>query len=87
MDQHFASSLPGFTAEASLGKSVRGFRGQWSAREATSALQPASCDQACLDDCPDYCDGCGELPTPQQRNACFHHCVVLNRRCARACGC
>jgi hypothetical protein len=78
--------MPGFTAEVSLGRFARGFRGQWSAWRPAPALQPAACDQECLAGC-DSCDWCWELPTAAGRAWCHSHCHEEERACARDCGC
>ena len=79
-------ALPGFTADASLGKFARGFRGQWGAWRPAPALQPAACDPECASSC-DQCQSCWEPPTPAARAACRLHCRQAERACRRDCGC
>jgi hypothetical protein len=80
-------ALPGFTADASLGKFARGFRGQWSAWRPAPALQPAACDPECAASCDDACEYCWELPSGAARAWCRLHCREEIRACRRGCGC
>jgi hypothetical protein len=79
-------NTPGFTAEASLERVTREFRGVWKQHQsADSAVTSQSCDPSCWEHCETDCSYCDDLPA-NEVGRCIRACVAANlRRCIPVC--